>query len=118
MVTTWDDEDVTVVGEHEVLAEIRRAQIRRATLPPPSPPLTLPPPTPPTATPAPARRQAAVQLDDAEWWDDDGSEGGRFIRRIGGIVVVLAVAAVVVVGLRSCGNDDAPTISLAPSGER
>jgi hypothetical protein len=52
------DDDVTVVGDHELVVELRRIARERSTAPaghPPRPPV-LPPPPPPPFPPLPSRR--------------------------------------------------------------
>jgi hypothetical protein len=98
------DDDVTIVGDHELVVELRRLAADR----PDAPGRPLPPPAPPvrpSRRPAgraaasrrpqpPAPRPAPAAAGD-EWWDD--AEGDR--PRVMWLVIALAVAAAAVVAM-------------------
>ncbi len=98
------DDDVTIVGDHELVVELRRiaADLPDAPGRPLPPPV---PPVPPARHPAgraatsrrphpPAPRPATVAADD-EWWDDADGDAPRVVW----LVIALAVAAAAVVAM-------------------
>jgi hypothetical protein len=112
---TDDDDDVTIVGDHELVVELRRIAAERSrgagALPPPAWPVSTGPghPRPSASTgaprpgsPAASRRPAPPApaprvVSDDEWWydDDDDATASRFVW----LAIACVVAALVVVGL-------------------
>jgi hypothetical protein len=114
VIGTEDDDDLTIVGEHAVLAELRRRAARPFAPPAPSP---LPPPTLPVVQPQPQPRPRTIHVDAQDWWDDDDADGSVLMRWGLRLLAVLAVAGLALFGLRSCADDGTSTMLPPVDGQ-
>lgn len=105
------DDDVTIVGDHELVVELRRLAAERSPaqgqpLPPPAWPVSTGPAEPRPTSPAASRRPAPpapsprVAYEDEWWYDDDDDENRARLVWLGLAIVVAAVVVVALILVR------------------